>query len=404
MSQSPASNAPSSQEVLALLRAAWHPQPETETVPLAQARQRVLAKAHYSKETVPVFRASAMDGIAVSGSRFENGIPDTAQWQLGVDFVRADTGDDFPDEFDTVIAIENVPLVDGNLVIDPATHVSPGQNVRPRGSSITEGALLVKGGTALLPSDLAVLAMGGIETPEVITQPKVAFIPTGNELVALGTEVKRGHNIDGNSFLAEGTLEELGAIPLMYPIVSDSKERLKAALESALEQADIVIINGGSSKGEEDFNARLLEEEGEVLCHWIAMAPGRPLALAVMGNKPVVVMPGPPLATFNTFEWLISPLLAYWYGVPPRRNCRMTGTLTETIGSPAHIEFLVKVNVGIDASGDVLITPTDFRKDMVVALTSNALYYSRIGDGPLEAGTRIEVELLRNLNPPDTFS
>ena len=100
------------EEALSLVFSKWHPNIQTETVRIENAFNRVIAKQYYSAHNVPVVRSSCMDGIAVKSERFTNGMPDTSNWVKGIDYVRADTGDDFPDEFDAVIKIEYVRFLD----------------------------------------------------------------------------------------------------------------------------------------------------------------------------------------------------------------------------------------------------------------------------------------------------
>ena len=133
-----------------------------------------------------------------------------------------------------------------------------------------------------------ILHQGGVWDVPVLRKPAVAFIPTGNELVPPRSAVVRGKNVDTNSVLARTSLQLLGAEPLLYPIVPDDRAMLGRTLDDALGRADIVILNGGSSKGGEDHNARLLHERGKVLCHGVAAAPGRPLCAAMVEGKPVV--------------------------------------------------------------------------------------------------------------------
>ena len=117
----------------------WEAQSGTETISLDDALGRVLVEDVYSQVSIPVVRASSMDGVAVPSERFENGIPDTSDWKLGEDFCRADTGDDFDDKFDAVIPIEQVTLTpEGVLTIKPDVTVKQGMNVRPRGSIINK--------------------------------------------------------------------------------------------------------------------------------------------------------------------------------------------------------------------------------------------------------------------------
>ena len=124
---------------------------------------RVLVHDQFSQVSIPVVRASAMDGVAVSSARFQSGPPDTSNWKPGVDFCQADTGDDFDDRFDAVIPIEQAELSpEGRLMLRWEGPLEPGQNIRPRGSTIRAGELLARKDRQLRPFDLACLAMGGI--------------------------------------------------------------------------------------------------------------------------------------------------------------------------------------------------------------------------------------------------
>ena len=245
---------PTRAQVCEALFQRWEPVYETETIPVQAALGRVLPRDQYARVTIPVARASAMDGIAVCAGRFQQGMPDPAGWKLGEDFCRADTGDDFDDRFDAVIPIERVKISEkGRLTFLEELQVRPGDNIRPRGSVIRAGELVARKHRQLRPFDLACLALGGIAQVEVYRKPRVAFLPTDSELVPLGAPVGRGQNIDSNSVLAQAMLTEMGAEPLCYPIVPDQPEALAEALEQALQAADVVLLNGGSSKGAEDY-------------------------------------------------------------------------------------------------------------------------------------------------------
>ena len=124
-----------------------------------------------------------MDGIAVRSADFAEGMPDTSSWEPGKDYIRADTGDDFDDRFDAVIAIENVTfLPDGGLQLSPDTKVTKGSNVKPCGADVKKGTLLAQAGKRLTALDLAAIGMGGADCVTVRKKPVVAFVPTGSEL------------------------------------------------------------------------------------------------------------------------------------------------------------------------------------------------------------------------------
>jgi molybdopterin molybdotransferase/putative molybdopterin biosynthesis protein len=394
----PALNTPTKAQALESLFQSWSFRPLTEQVPLAEACGRVLAENQYSRHTLPVTRASAMDGIGVVSSRFLSGIPDTSQWILGKDYVRADTGDDFDDRFDAVIPIEDVAFDERGVPrLSPEAQAAKGSNIRGPGSTVHKDELLMEKNLPVRPVDLAVLAMGGIEKVPVYQKPRVAFIPAGSELVAPGTPPARGQNIDTNSLMAEHMLKEMGAAPICYPIVKDDLPALKEALGRALEESDIVVVSGGSSKGDEDYGTRLIQAEGELLFHWVAAAPGRPMSAGIVRGKPVVNISGPALAAFYGLDWFVRPAVARCLSVPPLRRPKITGVLAEDLSCPPFMEFLCRVQVRRNEDGGWAIYPCSRdHSTMSATMTSNALFISKLGDGGYKKGAMIEVELLRS--------
>lgn len=388
----------SRKDALALLFKKWAVPTQTEVIPVTEALGRVPVGAYTAQHSIPVVRASAMDGVAVHSSRFADGMPDTSAWQRGVDYDRADTGDDFDDKFDSVIRIEDVTLLpSGGIQIHEGVTVTPGMNVRGAGSSFRAGAKLIDSGLPLRPCDLASLAMGGVLEVEVYKKPRVAFIPTGSELIPIGTSLRRGCNYDTNSLLVRLTLEEMGAQPICFPIVRDDPDQLKEALHKALTEADIVIINGGSSKGDEDFNTRLLASEGELLFHGVSAAPGRPMAISIVNGTPVINMAGPALAAFYTLEWCIRAIVCRCLHLPVPEKQKIRGLLTKDFHGGSPIDFLCRVEVRRSENG-YTITPFDRgQADLPTTLRTNAMYISVAGDKNYTAGDELEVELLRNI-------
>jgi molybdopterin molybdotransferase/putative molybdopterin biosynthesis protein len=428
-------------QVLDALFDRWAPAQTSETVALATAYDRVLARDYVALYDQPVVRASSMDGIGVNSALFVEGMPDTSAWQEGREYVRADTGDDFPDEYDAIIPIERVSFCEGGGIVldlergtdrnpggagnpsDDKPIVYPGLNIRPAGNSVAKGELLVAAGTKLRPLDLAVLAAGGITEIQVRKRPVVAFIPTGSELVSAGTVPTRGKTIDSNTVLVAGMLREMGAETVCLPIVRDDPAALEATLTDALATADMVLINAGSSKGGEDYNARLLEEMGEVLCHWIAAAPGRPLCAAIVQDKPVINIPGPPLATYYVMDWCTRALVARALGISPAKKRTATVTLTADLKAPSHMEILHRLDVrsvatdadgandtGTDNRSDrlndldsadtgLLATPIPMRQSTLPrSFAANAQFVNQLGrKDDYHRGETIEVELLSDL-------
>lgn len=410
------------EETLESIYSKWAPQHTEETVSIDNCLGRVLAEDVYAAYNIPVVRSSGMDGIAVRSSDFfdeETGgekVPDTESWVLGKDYVRADTGDDFDDAFDAVIAIEMVELLEnGGVKLNLDRHPGPGPrpgkgpgpagrdgdgkfhvrkntNVRPAGSSVKQGTLLASKGTWIRAEDIAAIAMSGRNEFRVIKKPAVAFIPTGSELVPAGTELQRGQNFNSNGPMVKAMLEQMGAEPIIMPIVKDKKSDLRDALEKALEAADIVVINGGSSKGEEDFNTRMLDEMGELLSHGVAAVPGRPMGFAIINGKPVINTSGPAIACFHGMKWCISSLVNAALCIDGQPLYRRTVTLAEDIHTPPVMTRLVRLNVEETEKGPIA-HQSDGHGGMPETMKTNAMFMSELGKSVYPVGSTVEVEM-----------
>ncbi len=389
----------SKEEALTRIHEAWNPTVQTERVRLADAAGRVLAEDQFAQYNLPVVRASAMDGIAVRSADFAEGMPDTSSWEPGKDYIRADTGDDFDDRFDAVIAIENVTfLPDGGLQLSPDTKVTKGSNVKPCGADVKKGTLLAQAGKRLTALDLAAIGMGGADCVTVRKKPVVAFVPTGSELVPAGAQLHRGQNFDTNSLLVRQLLLEFGAEPLMHEIVPDSPAQIEAAFNEVLPQADIVLLNAGTSKGQEDYTYRLLEARGNALFHGVAAVPGRPMSAAVIDGKPVINLSGPTFAAFNSMDWAVRNLVSHFLGTAPTKRGTIPAVLTEPLRMPPFLSLTASLHLEKQADGTYTATPIALRgpraAGTAAALTANSVYVSTLGEKTHAAGDTILVELL----------
>ncbi len=386
------------EEALKRLFAGWTPAPRTEMVSLEAAAGRVLAEDQISMYQIPVCRASAMDGVAISYAQVKGGIPNTALWREGEEFVLADTGDDFPDEYDTVIPIEEVTLLPkGGLKFTPGLEIRQGMNVRPAGSQLEKGVCVAHRGTKLNAMDLAAIGMAGHTRVPVVAKPLVAFIPTGSELVPVGQPLSRGQNFDANSLMIAQLLRDAGAEPMVTPIVRDDRAELKQRLEQLVDRVDLILLNAGTSRGGEDFCGRLLEEYG-ALFHGVAAVPGRPMGAAILRGTPVINLSGPPLAAFHGFDWAVRPLIYHFLGIPMPERETVEATLTADLRMPEKLSMMHRISVTEAVDGSLIATPVGGRGggNLPGALTSNGVYITRAGEPPLETGDVIQVELLRD--------
>ena len=388
-------------EALAAYGREWQPAPRVEVVDLAHARNRVLAEDLTVKYNLPVVRSSRMDGVAVRSSDFTNGMPDTSAWVYGVDFARADTGDDFADIFDAVIAVEDVTFDEQGLpTFDPKVleNIKPGLDVNPAGTLAKAGTLIAPAHTRLTPEVVAAAAVGGYAQVKVFARPRVAFVPTGSELVPWGSFPKRGQNLEANSLLVSGMVEEWGGEAICYPFVTDNQADLEAALDRALEAADIIIINAGSSKGSEDYNSQMLQARSTYFKHGVRCVPGRPVGMAVIDGKPVVNVPGPVGAAWLCRDWLIRGLVAQWWGMPVVRYPHVKATLAFDVKMPKPMERLFRLRLTDDGKGGFVAheIPRSCGVPQTIAGT-DAIYTLPLEESCMPEGTEIEVELLRPL-------
>lgn len=390
------SNLPNRKTVLAQLFELWKPQREIEIIPPWDALNRVTSDDVFSVVNLPVYRSSVGDGIAVASERFKAGVPDTSHWVKGVDYAQADTGDDFPDEFDAVIMVEDVTFLEtGGIKLVEGVAVHPGVCVRESGSVVKKGEFLMGKNLPIRPLDMSCLIMGGLSEIKVYKKPVVAFLPTGNELISAGSPLTRGKNIDTNSYLVKNILLEYGAEPLLYPILKDDPMLIREMLEKALKEADIVIINGGSSKGSEDYNAILLKEKGQLICHGVAAAPGRPMAMAIVDNKPVINLPGPSIAAFYGLDWCIKAIICKYLNLPLLQRPTIKAYLEHDVVFNPPMEVLRMVELRND--GDTYFATILDSKTTSNSrhLKANGLLITPPSGGVFKKGEKVEVELLR---------
>ena len=375
----------------------WSVEPQTEIVPLDQAFGRVLAEDAIARFSLPLVRSSKRDGIAVRSADFAGGMPDTSSWVRGVDWAQADTGDDFPDEFDAVVAIEQVDRSEDGLTVSFPNEISvaAGDGVNACGAIVRRGSVVVPAGERLTPEYVAACAVAGLAQVRVARRPRVGFLATGSELVPWGSFPKRGQNIEANSLMVRGMLAEWGAECIAYPICADDTRALEEALDRALAACDMVIINGGSSRGEEDYNSRLLERRASHFRHGVRAVPGRPVGMAIIDGKPAINVPGPVMAAWLCMDWLVRGLVAHYYGTPAPKREVVRAKLAETMKKPEKFERLVRVLLSRDEAGALVasllpqmgVPQTIFASDGMVALP--------MGAAEAPAGTEVDVMLLR---------
>lgn len=319
---------------------------EVEWIPTAEARGRVTAQPVFADLSMPHYNASAMDGIVVR-AEVTYGAHEHRPLRLekGKTFDYIDTGDAIPHEYNAVIMIEHVQELDDNGVeiIEPA---APWQHIRPVGEDVVSGEMLFPQGHILRPVDLGALLAGGILSIPVVKKLVVSIIPTGSELVEPTLNVRPGDIVEFNGTVFSGFLEEWGAEPKYKGIVKDDPALLKAALLEGVEEADMVIINAGSSAGSEDYTYHLIKELGQVFTHGVATRPGKPVVLGKIKDTIIVGLPGYPVSAYLTMEWFVQPLVCHYLGISVPEREKLEVKLSRRIVSKMGTEDFVRMNVG----------------------------------------------------------
>jgi molybdopterin molybdotransferase len=307
----------------------------SESVALADAYDRVLAKPVIALRTQPPFAASAMDGYAVRGvdvAKASARLKVIGEIAAGHNFAgtvasgeaaRIFTGAPLPDGTDTVVIQENVSgLADGRIEIAEPTR--SGANVRRAGLDFVAGDTLLEQGHLLGARALSLAASANRSHLDVVRQPVVAIIATGDELLVPGSEPGPGQIISSNAYGVMGSALSVGARALDLGIAADRKEAIAALVKQAVAaKADVIVTMGGASVGDHDLVHGVLTGEGMKLDFWkIAMRPGKPLMFGRLGNIRCIGLPGNPVASLVCSQLFLKPLLARLGGRPFRQNVR----------------------------------------------------------------------------------
>jgi putative molybdopterin biosynthesis protein len=370
-----------------------------ETIPLTEALGRVTAEPIWARISSPHYHAAAMDGYAVRAVD-TRGASETSPRLLhvGEQAIAVDTGDPLPAGMDAVIMIEDTQTVGDNIEILAAT--APWTYVRPMGEDMVATELVLPAHHRLRPQDLGAAAGSGHSEVTVFRRPRVAVLPTGSELVPVGSDLKPGDIVEYNSLMLGAQAEEAGAIVTRWPIIVDNYADIRSAVETALADHDLVVINAGSSAGSEDFTASIVSELGELRVHGIAIRPGHPVVLGVARGKALVGIPGYPVSAAMTFDLIVKPILFRWQGIVPPELPQIEATLTRKLASPMGEDHFVRVTLG--KVGDrVVATPLAGGAGVLMSLVKadGIVTVPRFSEGH-QAGEKVNVALLR---PPSVI-
>jgi len=322
--------------------------PDSERVPLEDARGRVLAERIDASLDVPGFDRASMDGYAVR-ARDTFGADETdpavldlagtvhAGEEPGVtvregEAVEISTGAVMPEGADAVVMVERTERVDrrstdgasgepasesGDAVL-VRTAVAPGDDVMLAGADVAAGERALGPGTRLTPREIGLLSALGVDSVPVRAKPTVGIVSTGDELVRPGEDLDSdaGRIYDVNSYAVASAVAEAGGEPELYPHVGDDYDEMETVLRRAADECDLVLSSGSTSASAVDVIYRVIEERGELLLHGVSVKPGKPMLVGRLDQSAYVGLPGYPVSALTIFRTFVAPAIRSAAGLP----------------------------------------------------------------------------------------
>ncbi|WP_346353780.1 molybdopterin-binding protein [Azotosporobacter soli] len=356
-----------------------------ELVALAQACGRVLAEDVFSRENLPAFARSTVDGFAVnSADTFGagEGLPalleldgeilmgSTAEGRVGNGAgMTIPTGGMLPEGADSVVMLEHTQRPDATtlLVLKP---VAPGENIVRAGDDISAGGLILSKGSRITPQDIGALAACGIAELKVYCPPVVGVLSTGDEVIEPQLTPKDGQVRDANGPALAALIEAAGCRVIRYGIIRDEKAALRECLAEAAAACHAIVLSGGSSVGVRDHTVEVLEEMGQrpVVFHGLAVKPGKPAIFAMLGKTAVFGLPGHPVAALTVCRQLVLPALDSLSGKCRKDQIKVRAKMTRNMASAAGRDDFIKVRLRYEA-GEYLAEPVLGKSGLIFTMT-----------------------------------
>jgi len=393
-----------------------------ETLLLSSVLSRGLSDDVVAPVDAPPFDRSNVDGFAVRASD-THGASDNEPKRLhlnaeviacgvqpGIEVkpgtaTAIATGGVIPRGADAAVMIEHTELVEGAVpAIDLRRAAASGQFVSYAGSDIARGETLLRKSTRLGSREIGMLAACGLARIDVVRRPRVAVLSTGDELVELGKQLPPAGVYDSNGAILAAAITEAGGDPVPFGAFPDDELALELAMRAALEACDMVVLSGGTSKGAGDLSHRVVSRLGKpgILVHGVALKPGKPLCLAVIGDKPLIVLPGFPTSAIFTFHAFVAPVIRARAGLAAEAARTSEARVPVRIPSELGREEFVLVSLVSSEDGTIAF-PTGKGSGAVTAF-SQADGFLTIDPlaSALDADTKAEVTLIgEEARPPD---
>ena len=379
-------------DALAVVRAAFVALPPTR-VPLAEVAGLVLAEDVVSRDDIPAFDNSAMDGYAVRSAEVSDAST-PVELVVGDDVAagvatKVMTGFPVPDGADAVVPWERAEALDDGARIRLTESVAPGTFVRRRGEDVRAGDTVLRAGAVLGPVEIGLLAAVGAVTVCVHPRVRVGVLSTGDELVGVDEAVGRGRVRDANAPMLAAACAALGATVTGTRRVGDDPDVIADALGELAADADLVVSSGGASVGEHDWLRTVLERSGPLTFWRVALRPGKPVAVGQVAGTPVVVLPGNPGSVLACTHVFVARAVRGLAGRPSEPD-ELPGTLAEAVRGDAARTVVHPVRLA-----DGQVHPAAVRSSQVISNAVGSDGWLIVPPGGLAAGAEVRVELDR---------
>jgi molybdopterin molybdotransferase len=358
-----------------------------EVIKLEDSLGRILYEDIRSKENIPEFNRTIVDGYALKSKETlgaSQGIPaffniigevsmgeNTTKIINSVEAIYVPTGGMIPEGADSMIMIEYCEILDDTLLVHKPVSIN--ENIMLLGEDIKVDEIILEKGTKITPENVGVLASMGIYNLPVFKKIKFSIISTGDELVGENEEYKKGKIRDINSYTLSHAIENFGEV-MEKKIVRDNYETLLEEVKKSIEISDIVIISGGSSAGNYDYTSKVIEnqEGGEVFIHGISIKPGKPTIIGKGNNKLVIGLPGHPISSIVVFNIVVKKLVEKLY-FQNNNEEYYYGELSHNVrGTPGRTTYqMIK---RIDKGNKIIVEPIFGKSGMTTLMTKSSGY------------------------------